>query len=111
MRKGEKMEEIFYFDENYGKKAKWCNDNDCHIEEIERDECGRRFKIMKNQKEDISQTLRLEREEVCFPVINRGQLWYDTLDDGQYKELQSWYFQWLDAPQTKIRPKDLQWLK
>ena len=105
------MEEIFYFDENYSKKAKWCNENDCHIEEIEKDEKGRRFQIVKNPQKDIAQMLRFERDEVCFPIINRGKLWYEGLDEAKYNELKNWYLQWLDAPQTKIRPKDLQWLK
>lgn len=111
MFKGGKMGEIFYFDENYSKKANWCNENDCYIEEIEKDEKGRRFRIVKKSLEDISQKLRVEREEVCFPIINRGQCWYDTLDEKQLSEIKVWYLQWLDAPQTKTRPKDLQWLK
>lgn len=40
--------EIFYDDENYSVKAEWCNNNNCHIEEIEKDEKGRRFKIVEN---------------------------------------------------------------
>lgn len=110
MRKGEKMGEIFYFDENYSEKAKWCNENDCHIEEIGRDEKGRRFQVVQNVQQDISQRLRMEREEVCFPVINRGKLWYENLTQEQYEQLKVWYVQWLDAPQLKTRPKDLEWL-
>ena len=105
------MEEIFYFDENYKDKAKWCNENNCHIEQIGSDEKGRKFLIVKNSEIDVSQALRIEREEICFPIINRGKLWYEMLDNHQQTQLKEWYLQWLEAPQTKIRPKDLQWLK
>lgn len=111
MFKGEKMSEFFYFDENYKEKAQWCNENNCFIQEVEKDENGRRFQIVKNAEQDISQLLRDEREVVCFPIINRGKLWYDMLDDQQQSQLRDWYLKWLDAPQTKVRPKDLQWLK
>lgn len=104
------MEEIFYFDENYAKRAKWCNENDCHIQEIEADKLGRRFQIVRNPEIDVAQQLRQERVDVCFPIVNRGKLWYDSLSDEKLAQLQTWYLQWLDAPQTKIRPKDLEWL-
>lgn len=105
------MSEFFYFDENYKEKAQWCNENNCFIQEVGKDENGRRFQIVKNPEQDISQLLRDEREAVCFPIINRGKLWYDMLDDQQQSQLRDWYLKWLDAPQTKVRPKDLQWLK
>jgi hypothetical protein len=40
--------QVFYDDEEYPRKAEWCNNNNCHIEEIERDENGRRFTIVEN---------------------------------------------------------------
>ena len=37
---------IFKDDENYSTCAQWCNENNAHIEEIEKDENGeRRFQI------------------------------------------------------------------
>ena len=54
--------------------------------------------------------IRAQREIECFPIINRGVLWYDKLTEEQKAELAAWYQQWLDAPQTNIIPKPLQWL-
>ena len=54
--------------------------------------------------------IRQSREVECFPIINRGVLWYDKLTEEQKAELAAWYQQWLDAPQTSIIPKPLQWL-
>ena len=56
------------------------------------------------------QNLRYMREEICFPVINRGQAWYDTLTPKQRSELATWYKSWLDAPYTKTEPKPPSWL-
>ena len=36
-------------------------------------------------------SLRNMRERVCFPVINRGKLWYDSLTSEQLNELKKWY--------------------
>lgn len=44
---------IFYDDDNYSQVAEWCNENDCHIEEIEPDEKGRRFTIVKNEDNSL----------------------------------------------------------
>ena len=55
--------------------------------------------------------IRFQRETECFSVINRGALWYDKLTDEQKAELAAWYQAWLDAPQTKVIPARLEWLK
>lgn len=102
---------IFYYDEDYVNNAKWCNENDCHIEEIESDEAGRRFIIKENEKESIEVVLRQRREEECFPVVNRGQLWYDKLSQEQKEELKKWYQDWLDCTKTKIAPTTPIWIK
>ena len=34
------------------------------------------------QSEAAKAEYRRRRELECFPIINRGQLWYDTLSDG-----------------------------
>lgn len=104
---------IFYDDEEYSVKAEWCNNNNCHIEEIDPDENGRRFTIVENPKpteEDELNLLRLQREEECFPYINRGELWYDNLTQEQRIELSVWYQAWLDVTETKIIPTKPSWL-
>lgn len=55
--------------------------------------------------------LRTQREQECFPIVNRGQLWYETLTDKQKTELANWYNAWLDVTETLIIPKKLKWLK
>ena len=55
--------------------------------------------------------LRLQRETECFPVINRGQLWYNNLSESQVVELQQWYQAWLDVTETLIIPEKPVWLE
>ena len=57
-----------------------------------------------------AESLRIERKRVCFPVINRGKLWYDMLSTEQLSELKKWYRDWLDAPQTLKYPEAPAWL-
>lgn len=54
--------------------------------------------------------LRLQREIECFPVINRGQLWYESLSENQVAELQLWYQAWLDVTETLVIPERPVWL-
>ena len=54
--------------------------------------------------------LRSERERICFSVINRGKLWYDTLTSEQLSELKRWYNNWLDVTKTKVIPITPKWV-
>lgn len=58
----------------------------------------------------IVDELRLKRQKVCFPYINRGNLWYNNLTDKQMDELNSWYHAWLDVTETKVIPIAPKWL-
>lgn len=62
-------------------------------------------------EEQIKANIRANREKKCFPIINRGQLWYDTLTEQQHNELAVWYRAWLDATETMVEPNDLDWIK
>ena len=53
---------------------------------------------------------RYMREVQCFPVINRGTLWYERLATEQKEELNMWYQAWLDITETKIVPEKPTWL-
>ena len=53
----------------------------------------------------ILDDLRFEREQQCFPIINRGQLWYEMLSETQVAELQLWYQAWLDVTETLLIPE------
>ena len=55
-------------------------------------------------------SLRYERQNECFSIINRGKLWYDTLTPQQLEELKKWYQQWLDVTKTKVIPSKPSWL-
>ena len=55
--------------------------------------------------------LRRQREAECFPIINRGELWYNTLTEKQYGELQDWYQAWLDVTETLVVPFKPIWLE
>lgn len=55
--------------------------------------------------------IRQQREYECFPIINRGAFWYDTLTTSQKDELRLWYHAWLDAPETGLIPERPTWLE
>ena len=65
--------------------------------------------IIISEKESLD-VLRKKREEICFSIINRGKLWYDSLSSEQYQELKDWYKKWLDVTETNIIPETPKWL-
>jgi hypothetical protein len=60
--------------------------------------------------DEIVKVLRERREDICFPIINRGFLWYESLTVKQKDELAKWYKAWLDATKTKQEPPIPRWL-
>ena len=70
-----------------------------------------KFVKLKPEKELIADLIRSRRSSECFPIINRGALWYDKLTDEQKTELSAWYEAWLDAPATGIVPDTLTWVE
>lgn len=64
-------------------------------------------KIQNNYKKN---EIRARREKECFSYVNRGTLWYNKLTPEQDIEFQNWYDAWLEAPETLIIPKKLEWL-
>ena len=48
--------------------------------------------------------IRARRNSECFPIINRGNIWYDMLDTEEKEELGKWYHEWLDATATGVIP-------
>lgn len=57
-----------------------------------------------------TEELRRRRQEECFSVINRGELWYSRLTEEQKAELGVWYQAWLDVTDTKAVPDRPAWL-
>lgn len=68
-------------------------------------------KLQEINDERIVNELRIKRHKVCFPYINRGNLWYENLTADQKNELNAWYQAWLDVTTTKVVPKTPEWLK
>lgn len=106
----------FTYGEDYSNIAKWCNENGKVIKQVENTLDGRsQFQIQ--EKEPIILTdeqkldrLRELRERECFPIINRGVLWYNTLTSEQQLELDTWYKAWLNVPQVyqETKPEDIE---
>ena len=69
-----------------------------------------KFVTFKTETEMKAKQLRVRREKECFPIINRGELWYNKLTDEQKQELSAWYEAWLDAPATGVAPQKPEWL-
>jgi hypothetical protein len=61
-------------------------------------------------KYSIEELIRVKREKECFPIINRGQAWYNLLSYDQRQELDKWYIAWLNATETGIIPEKPEWL-
>lgn len=68
------------------------------------------LKEVKQQEEQLN-VIRFDREIECFPIINRGTLWYSKLTEEQLTELNVWYQAWLDAPATLEIPTKPEWIK
>ena len=62
-------------------------------------------RIANNTDEENLEKLRDIREWECFPIINRGVLWYNTLTTEQQQELNTWYQAWLNVPQVYLETK------
>lgn len=62
-------------------------------------------------KENKKKNIRCRRASECFPIVNRGALWYDKLTAEQVAELSAWYEAWLDAPQTMTVPTKPEWVR
>lgn len=72
---------------------------------------GRDRKWVWDDLEEIKNESRRRREAECFPIINRGQLWYDGLTEQQLAELKEWYQAWLNVTETLVVPMKLVWIK
>ena len=55
-------------------------------------------------------TLRHLRDSECFPIINRGWMWYSALNLLQWIELKRWYIAWLNVTETLSVPERPAWL-
>lgn len=68
------------------------------------------FDLLADQRPELqTEYYRLAREKYCYPIVNRGKLWYDRLLPSQVSELNEWYEAWLDVTETHQLPADLAW--
>ena len=65
-------------------------------------------KEIETQRELVA--LRTRRDKECYPIINRGDLWYNRLSVEQKEELNTWYQAWLDVTETRVVPEKPEWL-
>lgn len=73
---------------------------------LQKDDTRDRAQRLEKQKE----ALRQQREAECFPVINRGWMWYSGLNLVQWLELKKWYLAWLNVTETLLIPERPTWL-
>ena len=62
-----------------------------------------------DKRQEINELRQLRKDE-CFPIINRGRLWYECLTYEQLRELREWYHNWLNVTETKQIPTKPAWL-
>lgn len=65
---------------------------------------------IKSTDKEYLDTLRSMREHICFPIVNRGKLWYNTLTEEHLYDLERWYFAWLNVTETREIPAMPEWL-
>ena len=73
---------------------------------LQKDDTRDRAQRIEKQKE----ALRQQRETECFPVINRGWMWYSSLNLLQWIELKKWYLGWLNVTETLCAPERPSWM-
>lgn len=55
--------------------------------------------------------IRKRRDTECFSIVDRGELWYNSLTEEQSSGLKQWYQNWLNAPETGEIPDKPDWLR
>lgn len=74
------------------------------------DENGVPSLVSFSENEPTLADLRARRASECFPIINRGTLWYNTLTPEQITELEAWYQAWLAVTETMVIPEKPSWI-
>lgn len=63
-----------------------------------------------DKEQFMKEYYRKLRESKCYPIVNRGKVWYDHLTAGQHTELNDWYEAWLDVTDTYTVPETPAWV-
>ncbi|MBE7074344.1 MAG: hypothetical protein E7379_04585 [Clostridiales bacterium] len=107
-----KLNKIFGIEE-YDEAYKFANENNYLIEEIASAGQRRIFKLVEKKEpseEEKVDSLRSRREFECFSIVNRGELWYESLTVEKYLQLKKWYQDWLDVTESKVVPEKPDWI-
>lgn len=100
---------------NGGKEVEWIVDAEGVEYQPERDEEEEIQVYIPYTNEELLEnkknSLRNKRTSECFPIINRGKLWYDNLTQEQLAELDKWYNDWLNVTETLDEPVKPSWIK
>lgn len=107
----EYVENTRYPMSEYDNITQWWQDHKDYDINVLVDDEGEYIEISKRSDEQVLEDLRMKREKECFPYINRGQLWYDTLTQEQKEEFMQWYQDWLNVTKTLKEPTKPEWLK
>ena len=68
------------------------------------------FTPVEKTTDEKTTEIRSRRNFECFSIINRGNLWYQSLTEAQLVELSEWYQAWLNASETLVVPEKPSWL-
>lgn len=103
---GQKVKET----ERSAELTSWLNTNGYYLEDVN-EGIYRIAKAPVPDNETIKENLRYRRGQECFPIINRGELWYSRLTEQQRAELDIWYTAWLDVTESLSPPEMPAWLE
>ena len=107
--------DIFRDDENYPKRAEWCNANSCYIKELTPDKEGRRFEIVKIPPKSLDEAKAEKIDEVNAAKnhqLTNGGLEYEedlfAYDDKALLRISGTVLDWQDQISRGIvQPEDI----
>lgn len=100
--------DIFYQDEEYSKRAEWCNENNAYIEEIEPDENGKRFQIQA-VPELTQQEIYMQEYQSLKQQLSDMDYKTSKYVDGEYSE-EEWQEIVSERKQIRVRVRELETL-
>ena len=107
--------DIFTDDENYPKRAEWCNANGCYIKELTPDSEGRRFEIVEVPQKDLEAARADKIAELTAAKnhqLDTGGLEYEedlfAYDDKALLRISGTILDWQDQiSRGTVKPEDI----
>ena len=104
--------QIFTDDEEYSKRAEWCNANNCYIDEITQpDDVVRQFQIKEipaPTDEELAQQIRAKRNSLLFQTDYLMMPDYPISDDKR-KLIEEYRQALRDIPRQSGFPRSITW--